>query len=74
MCIRDSVNFDLPVDASAYLHRAGRTGRAGEAGLVVSLVSNQDLFVVEKFAKALGFTLTEAKLYKGELLPAKPTT
>ncbi|MBC7542796.1 MAG: DEAD/DEAH box helicase [Candidatus Sericytochromatia bacterium] len=71
------INFDLPVDANAYLHRAGRTGRAGQQGLVVSLASSKDLFVVEKFAKALGFVLTEAGLYKGELMqinpsPAKP--
>ncbi len=33
------VNYDLPRSAEDYLHRVGRTGRAGEAGLSISLVS-----------------------------------
>jgi ATP-dependent RNA helicase RhlE len=39
------VNFDLPLVADDYIHRAGRTGRAGLAGRAVSLVSpgDQDL-------------------------------
>jgi len=34
------VNFDPPEDEKAYVHRSGRTGRAGASGLVVSLVSS----------------------------------
>jgi len=33
------VNFDLPRSAVDYVHRIGRTGRAGESGLAVSFVS-----------------------------------
>jgi superfamily II DNA/RNA helicase len=33
------VNYDLPRSPSDYTHRIGRTGRAGESGLAVSLVS-----------------------------------
>ena len=33
------VNFDLPRSAADYLHRIGRTGRAGESGVAVSFVS-----------------------------------
>ncbi|HEX8030234.1 MAG TPA: DEAD/DEAH box helicase [Vicinamibacterales bacterium] len=36
------VNFDLPLVAEDYIHRAGRTGRAGVAGRAVSLVSPVD--------------------------------
>jgi ATP-dependent RNA helicase RhlE len=36
------VNFDLPLVAEDYIHRAGRTGRAGIAGRAVSLVSPGD--------------------------------
>ncbi len=36
------VNFDLPLVASDYIHRAGRTGRAGLSGQAVSLVSPDD--------------------------------
>ena len=36
------VNFDLPLVPEDYIHRAGRTGRAGVAGRAVSLVSQAD--------------------------------
>lgn len=36
------VNFDVPQDAHSYTHRAGRTGRMGRRGEVVSLVSPRD--------------------------------
>ena len=32
------VHFDIPADAKDYLHRSGRTGRAGAAGVVVAFV------------------------------------
>lgn len=36
------VNYDLPPDADDYIHRIGRTGRAGTTGEAVSLVSRDD--------------------------------
>ncbi|EKO3692109.1 DEAD/DEAH box helicase [Vibrio metschnikovii] len=36
------VNFDLPYKAEDYVHRIGRTGRAGQSGLAVSLMSPQE--------------------------------
>ena len=36
------INFDLPSVAEDYIHRIGRTGRAGENGIAVSLVSPDD--------------------------------
>ena len=33
------VNYDIPHSGDDYLHRTGRTGRAGAQGLAVSLVS-----------------------------------
>jgi ATP-dependent RNA helicase RhlE len=46
------VNFDLPAVAETYVHRIGRTGRAGESGLAMSFVSIEErplLKQVEKF-------------------------
>jgi superfamily II DNA/RNA helicase len=37
------VNFDLPRSAADYIHRIGRTGRAGESGLAVSFIGHEDM-------------------------------
>jgi ATP-independent RNA helicase DbpA len=37
------VNYELPTDADTYLHRVGRTGRAGREGLALSLVGPAEL-------------------------------
>ncbi|GIU12837.1 DEAD/DEAH box helicase [Shewanella morhuae] len=36
------INFDLPRSPADYMHRIGRSGRAGEAGLAVTLISHED--------------------------------
>lgn len=48
------INFDLPMSAEDYVHRIGRTGRAGAKGLALSFASNKDLRLVsqiERFTK-----------------------
>jgi superfamily II DNA/RNA helicase len=39
-------NFDVPFNAEDYVHRIGRTGRAGASGLAVTLVSRDDARLV----------------------------
>ncbi len=46
------INFDLPKFAEDYVHRIGRTGRAGAAGIAVSFASNKDgahLMKIERY-------------------------
>jgi len=46
------VNFDLPVEPEGYVHRIGRTGRAGASGIALSLCSSgehAELKAIEKF-------------------------
>lgn len=38
------VNFDLPYDAEDYVHRIGRTGRAGKRGVAITFVSGRDIY------------------------------
>ncbi|WP_242919219.1 DEAD/DEAH box helicase [Pontibacter liquoris] len=40
--LRTIVHYELPDDAAAYLHRSGRTGRAGKSGTVYTLVATRD--------------------------------
>lgn len=42
------INFDFPKNASDYLHRVGRTGRAGQSGTAISLYRNSDQGLVNK--------------------------
>jgi ATP-dependent RNA helicase DbpA len=48
------INFDLARDSEVHIHRVGRTGRAGETGIALNLISPQDLAALnrlENFAK-----------------------
>jgi superfamily II DNA/RNA helicase len=46
------INFDFPKTVSDYLHRAGRTGRNGRKGIVLSFYRNFNNFLIEKIKKA----------------------
>ena len=48
------VNFDPPADNHAYIHRIGRTGRAGGSGVGVTLVGQSEREEVRKLARHLG--------------------
>ncbi len=48
------VNYDLPHVAEDYIHRIGRTGRAGEHGVALSLVSADELIQLKKIEKLIG--------------------
>jgi ATP-independent RNA helicase DbpA len=50
--------YELPNDADVHTHRIGRTGRAGETGLALSLVADSEMNRVPKIAALLGTTLT----------------
>lgn len=60
-------NLDLPTDGDHYLHRAGRTGRGGQAGTVVSIVTERERFVIDKFAKALGIPFEQLETSHGKV-------
>jgi len=47
------INFDPAEDEKAYVHRSGRTGRAGASGLVVSLVSSAQASDIKKLQAKL---------------------
>lgn len=47
------INLDLPESPQVYLHRAGRTGRAGQSGTVISLVTPREAATIKKYGQAL---------------------
>ncbi len=48
------LHYDVPADHKDYVHRSGRTGRAGEVGLVVSLVPGEQVKDVRKMQRIIG--------------------
>lgn len=48
------VNYELPAKPDGYVHRIGRTGRAGKSGLAVSLATRAELDTLQEFEKATG--------------------
>ncbi len=45
------INFDLPNNVTDYIHRIGRTGRAGASGVALSLLSYKDLPIIKELEK-----------------------
>jgi superfamily II DNA/RNA helicase/cold shock CspA family protein len=48
------IHYDPPAQATDYLHRSGRTGRAGATGVVISLVGEDVVGQVKRLQRALG--------------------
>ncbi|HEX9080351.1 MAG TPA: DEAD/DEAH box helicase [Desulfuromonadaceae bacterium] len=56
------INFDLPRFAEDYVHRIGRTGRAGASGIAISFVSNAELSYLERIERFIGRRLPEQSI------------
>lgn len=64
------INFDLPLDPRDYVHRVGRTARAGRSGSAISLVSpGKDVYRVQAVEKSLGRKLETWELDEQAVLP-----
>ena len=56
------VNYDLPYDAEDYVHRIGRTGRAGRKGLAATFVTGRDIYKIQHLER-----FTRTKIQRGKL-------
>jgi superfamily II DNA/RNA helicase len=65
------INFDVPWQPDDYIHRIGRTGRAGMTGIAITLATREDGEAVSRIEKLIGHKIprTEGKLAEE---PAKP--
>ena len=48
------INYNVPEEPKIYIHRSGRTGRAGKTGTSVSLIHSRELFRLRDIEKKLG--------------------
>jgi superfamily II DNA/RNA helicase len=64
------IALDVPADGEAYIHRAGRTGRAGRRGLMVSIGDGEEMRRLASLEKKLGLVVYPKVLYGGKILAA----
>lgn len=60
------INYDFPSDLESYIHRVGRTGRAGQEGEAISLVSPRQKQILNRFLKSISGGAVERFLGKPE--------
>jgi ATP-dependent RNA helicase RhlE len=56
------INFDLPYNAEDYVHRIGRTGRAGASGDAISLFTDKDARLLADIEKLIKHTISRLQL------------
>ena len=70
------VNFELPRNAEVYVHRVGRTGRAGKEGLALSLFADSERYKLQAIGdylqRELAFEAIETVTAPGEVMPPPP--
>ena len=64
-------NFDAPWHPDDYVHRIGRTGRAGAKGRAFTLITSSDDEAIDNIQKLTGYTIPVHDAGKGETAPAK---
>ncbi|KAJ5585173.1 ATP-dependent rRNA helicase rrp3 [Penicillium hispanicum] len=62
------MNFDLPSDSKTYIHRVGRTARAGKSGVSISFCSQYDFEIWQRIEGAIGSQLPEYDVAKDEAM------
>ena len=65
------IHADPPVEHKAYLHRSGRTARAGAAGIVITLSTQDQDHEVHNLTRKAGVTATTARVRPGDPLLAE---
>jgi superfamily II DNA/RNA helicase len=56
------INYDVPVEKDSYVHRIGRTGRAGNRGRAITLVTGEDIMSLYEIEEHIGALIDEAEL------------
>jgi superfamily II DNA/RNA helicase len=56
------INFDLPKFAEDYVHRIGRTGRAGASGIAISFASYNEVSYLDRIERLIGQPIPEHKI------------
>ncbi len=64
------INYDAPHDAEDYVHRIGRTARAGREGAAITLIGEKDLIALKNIERTLDIKIPRAELPEGVQPPS----
>ena len=64
-------NLNMPEDPKDYLHRVGRTGRNGNAGVAISIITTRELPLVRMYEKTLKIEMSAKEMFKGNITDVK---
>ncbi len=56
------INYDIPYDTEAYVHRIGRTGRAGRNGMAILFVTNREMRMLRTIERATNSRISPMKI------------
>ena len=59
------INYSLPDDADSYIHRSGRTGRAGKSGISISIINLKEKGKIKMLERLTGKEFAQAKIPTG---------
>ncbi|WP_102398720.1 DEAD/DEAH box helicase [Haloimpatiens massiliensis] len=63
------INYDVPVEKESYVHRIGRTGRAGSTGTAITFVCSYDKKLLEDIEEYLGYKIPKKEMpSRGEVI------
>jgi len=62
------VNYDVPIEKDSYIHRIGRTGRVGNSGLAITLVTVDDMWSFYEVEEHVGVLIEELELPTHEMV------
>lgn len=65
------INYDVPMEKDSYVHRIGRTGRAGQRGRAVTFVTGEDIMTLYEIEEHIGAMIPEADLPSETMVSAR---
>jgi superfamily II DNA/RNA helicase len=65
------IALDVPADEGPYIHRAGRTARAGKRGIMITLGDAEEMRRLSRLEKKLGIVIYPKELYRGKICDIK---
>lgn len=68
------VHFDLPRTLEQYTHRSGRTGRAGNDGVVISIITASEEKELKQLAKKLNIQVSRKDFFKGGIVDERKSS